>query len=415
MRGSRNALLIVLSEGMLLSWVYAWASFIMPMAGRRPFPLLEGALILALATLISLLHRGRGWRVIYIITLHAAALLLAALRMIYVHFEWSHSFWSREWVVTLLAEQRTVLEWFILLLILFWAVVLWIGAIKIALKSVDLSTMGSRFDLGTAFFLLLLLIQLVMLGKGVPLHPASNGELSFLAFFVLALLGLGMARHEASAEKSYMAAYRGIGVILSFVVFAFLFGGGLVILFLPALMDAAELGHGLLKAVARPVLPILVAVLRVLLISGCHRVREDPPSAKSKDAGPDLPVPGGEEGGILEQIMIWGFAAMGVLLGLGILVCRDVVPGSMAFLQKTRGCGRAGSVGHPAAVDRPVQNHAPVSPRRDETGRPRPAGSRVSLCAALAVGVPLRAASRPQRNPTGIRLAPLAAVPYAQP
>ena len=107
MRGSRNGLLIVLSEGMLLSWVYAWASFIMPMAGRRPFPLLDGALILALATMVSLLHRGRGWRVISIIALQAAAFLLAALRMVYVHFEWSHSFWSGEWVVTMLSQQRT--------------------------------------------------------------------------------------------------------------------------------------------------------------------------------------------------------------------------------------------------------------------------------------------------------------------
>jgi hypothetical protein len=319
MRGSRNGLLAVLSEGMLLSWVYAWASFVMPMAGCRPFPLVDGALILALATLVGSLHRGRGWRVISIIALHATGFLLAALRMIYVHFEWSHSFWSREWVATMLATERTVPEWFLLLLILLWAVVLWIGGIRIALKSMDRPAFCSRFDLGAALFLLLLLIQLIMLGKGEPLNPVRNGKLSFLAFFVLGLLGLGVARIEEPAEKSYVAAYRGIGVILSFVVFVLLFGGGLVILFLPALMDAAELGHRVLKAVAEPTLPVVISVLRFVLVSGCQKTREDPPSAKPKDSGLDLPAAGGGEGGILEQIMVWGFATLGILLGLAML------------------------------------------------------------------------------------------------
>ena len=98
-----------------------------------------------------------------------------------------------------------------------------------------------------------------MLGKGVPLNRGSNSELSFLAFFVLGLLGLGMARYGDTVERGYIATYRGIGVILSFVIFVLLLGGGLVILFLPALMSAAELGHGLLKAVAGPVLPVVVA------------------------------------------------------------------------------------------------------------------------------------------------------------
>ena len=320
MRESRNGFLIVICDGMLLSWVYAWASFIMPMAGRRPFPLPDGALILALATMIILLHRRRGWRLISIIGLHAVGFLLAAVRMVYVHFEWSHSFWSREWVVTMLAQQPTVQEWFILLLILFWAIVLWIGGIKIALKSTDRFTICSRFDLGAAVFLLLLLIQLVMLGKGVALNHGSNSELSFLAFFALGLLGLGMVRYEDTVERGYIATYRGIGMILSFVIFVLLLGGGLVILFLPALIGAAELGHGLLKAVAEPALPIVVTVLRFVLVKGCRRAREDAPSAKPEGtAGPDLSLEGDSGGGFLEAIMVWGFAALGGVLALAVL------------------------------------------------------------------------------------------------
>ena len=319
MRESRNGFLIVVCDGMLLSWVYAWASFIMPMAGHRPFPLPDGAMILALATMMTMLHRGRGWRVISIIGLHAVGLLLAALRMVYVHFEWSRSFWAREWVMTMLAQQRTIQEWMIILLILIWAIALWIGGIKIARKPTEQFTISPRFDLGAAVFLLLLLIQLLMLGKGVPLNRGSNSELSFLAFFVLGLLGLGMARYGDTVERGYIATYRGIGVILSFVIFVLLLGGGLVILFLPALMSAAELGHGLLKAVAGPVLPVLVAVLRFVLVKGCRRAREDMPSARREDADPDLSLESGGEGGILGAIMTWGFVALVGVLVLAIL------------------------------------------------------------------------------------------------
>jgi hypothetical protein len=291
---------------MLLSWVHAWAAFVMPMAGSRPFPLIEGALILVLSALISLLHRGRGWRVIYLIALHGAGLLLAALRMVYVHFEWAHPFWSREWVLALLAGEHTFLERLLLLLVLSWPVGLWIGGTRIALKPVDRATLCSRFDLGTAFFLLLLFIRLILLGKGIPLNPVKNLQLGFLAFFVLGLLGLGWSRHEECPDKTYMAAYRSMGVVLSFMAFVLLFGGGLVMLFLPTLMQAAALGQGLLKAVAGPVAPIVIAVLRFVLVSGCHRVGQEAPASKSKDPGLDLPAAGPGEAGILDLILVWG-------------------------------------------------------------------------------------------------------------
>jgi hypothetical protein len=319
MRESRNGFLIVVCDGLLLSWVSAWASFIMPMAGHRPFPLPDGALILALATMTTLLHQGRGWRIISIIALQAVGFLLAALRMVYVHFEWSRPFWSKEWVVTMLSQQRNPLEWMIALLVLFWAIVLWVGGTKIVRTPTDLFTIGSRFDLGAAAFLILLLVELIMLGKGVPLHHDRNSESSFLAFLVLGLLGLGIARYGNSGERGPIAAYRGMGVILSFVIFVLLLGGGLVILFLPALRSAAEWGHGLLKAGAGPVLPVLVTMLRFVLVKGCRSAREGPRSAKPGDAVPDLSLENGSGGGVLEAIVVWGFAALAGLLVLAIL------------------------------------------------------------------------------------------------
>ncbi len=319
MSGSGSGLLIVVSEGLLLSWVHAWASFIMPLAGQRAFPLPDGALILALATMTTLLHQGRGWRIVSIIVLQAAGFLLAAWRMVSVHFEWSPAFRSGEGVVAMLSQPRSILEWMIILLVLFWAVILWIGGTRIARRPADPVAIGPRFDLGAALFLLLLLIELIMLGKGVPLNPDRNGASSFLAFFVLGLLGLGIARYENYGERGQRVAYRGLGVILSFVIFVLLLGGGLVILFLPALMRTAELGHDWLKAGAGPVLPVLVTVLQFVLVKGCRNVREGPRSAKPQDAGPDLSLESGSGGGVLEAILGWGLAALAGLLVLAIL------------------------------------------------------------------------------------------------
>ena len=105
MRGSRTGLLIIVSGGMLLSWVYAWAAFIMPLTDIRPFSLLDGALVLALAAFITTLQRGRGWRIVSIIGLQVAGFAFTALRMIYGNFEWSDTFWSGDWISTFLAQD----------------------------------------------------------------------------------------------------------------------------------------------------------------------------------------------------------------------------------------------------------------------------------------------------------------------
>lgn len=320
MGGSRKVLLIVLCEGMLLSCVYAWACFLMPVAGKQPFPLLEGALILALATIITTVHRGRGWRIITVIVFHLAGFLMGASRMVYVHFEWPYSFWSGEWISTLPAQQGSFMGWLIIFLILFCAAALWIGGIRIALNPSGKTVIGSRFDLGLAFFLLLLLIQVLMMEKGMSLNHSGKSEFSFLAFFMFALLGLGMESSGNDGERGYMASYRGIGVILSFVMLLILFGGGMVILFMPALTSAANLGHSLIKAVAGPVLPVMVYVLRVIMVKGCRRGVKMPPGDSKDEAGPDFSFSGVGVPGFLETILIWGSIGLTLLLMAAMLL-----------------------------------------------------------------------------------------------
>ena len=151
-----------------------------------------------------------------------------------------------------------------------------------------------------------------------------------------------MARYGNSGETGSYRAYRGMGVILSFVMLVLLLGGGLVILFLPALMGAAELGHGLLKAGAGPVVPVLVTVLKFILVKGCRRTREAPRSAKPADAGPDLSLESGSGGGVLEAIMGWGLAGPVGPAGTGYPPPGRLVFHSLACIEETRGREHAG-------------------------------------------------------------------------
>ncbi|MBW1766607.1 MAG: DUF4129 domain-containing protein [Deltaproteobacteria bacterium] len=320
MRGLQNNFLIIICGGMLLSWVYTWAAFIMPALGSQPFSLPDGALILALATVITMLHRGRGWRTASIIGIQVAGFTFAVLRMVYVHFEWSHSFWSRDWIIKFLSQQHSPMEWVLIVLILFWAAALWISGIKLVHRDPDRFTISSRFDIGAAAFLFLLLFRLTMMVKGATISHGGNSELAFLAFFVFGLLGLGIARYGDTGEKAYISTYGGIGVVLSFVILVLLFGGGLVILFLPSLMSAAEIGNDLLKAVARPVVPVVITVLRLLLVKGCRLAPEKYDPSSPQDAGPKFSAPSGSEGGLLQDILTWSFLVLLGVLAMIILV-----------------------------------------------------------------------------------------------
>lgn len=239
--------------------------------------------------------------------------------MIYSQFEWPYSFWSMDWVIRFMAQQRGLLEWMVIILVLFWAAVLWVGGIKLALRRPDHLTMASRFDLGAAAFLTLLLIRLIMIVKGVATGQCEQCEMSFIAFFMFGLLALGMARYGDHGEKDYVATYRGVGVILGFTFFVLLLGGGLVILFLPSFMRAAELGHDVLKAVAKPVLPVIISILRFALVRGCHMAPEKNISSERDATDSLLLSAAGKETGLLQHILAWGAIVLGCVISLIII------------------------------------------------------------------------------------------------
>jgi hypothetical protein len=323
MKSTRGGLLFLASGGMELSWLYAWATFIMTSILHRPFPLPEAIGTFALAALLTIVVQGRGWWVILILGLQVFGLLLTTSRILHVFFYGSRPFFDQWWLLECFRQPKDHLEWFILVLILFFALLFWVGGVTLARRSTAYLTVCTRFDLGVAAFGCLLLIKFLLLVRGGIKVQDPMAELLLFPFFVFSLLAIGLARNRSSAQKDFLSGYQGIGVIVSFTVVVLAFGAGLVLLFLPYLTLAAEMGYGALKSAAGPLSPVLVSVLRFLFMPRQGRLVDTPASTMGTEVGLVAPGEGSWWTHLLEKIIGWGFLGLvglivAVISGLGI-------------------------------------------------------------------------------------------------
>jgi len=166
-----------------------------------------------------------------------------------------------------------------------------------------------------AFFCLLLTKFLLLVRGGIDIQDPTT-ELLLFPFFVFSLLAIGMARNRSSAQRDFLSGYQGIGVIVSFTVVVLAFGAGLVLLFLPYLSLAADMGYGVLKSAAAPLGPILVSIIRFLFIHS----RSRPGTASPSSSGDEAEFVSSTESSwwmeLFEKVFSWGFLGLGVLIAL---------------------------------------------------------------------------------------------------
>ena len=319
MKNQKGSLVFLASGGMELTWLYAWATFIMASILHRPFPLPEAIGTFVLAVLLTLVVWGRGLRVILIVGLQVFGFLLATSRIVHVFFYESHNFFDQWWLLTCFRQPKDPLEWFILVIILFFSLLFWVGGMTLARRSSAYLTICTRFDLGLAAFFCLLLAKFLLLVKGGIDIQDSTPELLLFPFFVFSLLAIGMARNQSSAQRDFLSGYRGIGVMVTFAVVVLAFGGGLVLLFLPYLSEAADMGYGVLKSAAAPLGPILVTILRFIFMYN----RSRPETASSSHGSDHTELVSSTESSwyteVFEKILSWGFLGLGVAVAL--IVC----------------------------------------------------------------------------------------------
>ncbi len=298
-----------------LVWLYGWTSFSITAATGHPFPAVDAAAIFALAALLTHLSSGKGRKIVSVLGLQALGFVCAALETLRAVYYASYPLFDKAWLVALYYRSRTPVEWIVLVFVLMWPPVLWAGGVALSRRPRNSFAACTHFDLGLAAFFTLYLMRFALEVKGgMRLHDTVSLNLVF-PFFLFGLLAMGVAKNGEGTEKTYVAGYRGVGLVMSASAAALLSVGCLALLSLPWLASAARVGEDVLARGAGPLLPVVERVLRFLFSRGS--VRPEPPGPPPpKGTGWQWAVPAAHSWwmDLVEKTLGWTFAVIGGLL-----------------------------------------------------------------------------------------------------
>jgi hypothetical protein len=316
MRDDRGVLLLLANAGMELSWLSAWASFLVMSIADRPFPMIGAIGAFVLGTALTLAVRGMGLRVISVLGTMILGFSLAASSIVHTFYYLERPYFDKAWLFDLLVRDRGPMAWLILVIILILALSFWLGGVTLAGRSKAYLSISSRFDLGVAAFFLLFLIKLLVRVKGGIELKNPLPEFMLFAFFVFSLLAIGLARNRSPVQRDFLGGYEGVGVLVSFTVVILALGAGLVLLFMPCLRSAAETGYEALKTAGAPLGPILARILLFIFLGA--RARQEPGGQSLQRNGTEVVSPGerGWWSDLIQEVLTWGFLGLGFLIGI---------------------------------------------------------------------------------------------------
>ena len=179
-----HILLVFASAGMMLCWFYAWNSFIMFHLSAESIHVLGGAIVLGMASVITLIHRSRGWRWFPVLLMNLAGLVLSLSLIVYMSNNFSSPYWSLDWISEFFYREKGLVEWMVIIHIVFWVVFLWICGIRLIHQRITIQLIRTRFDICLVSFLLLLLIKLVARYKGDIILYDHSIIFTFIAFII---------------------------------------------------------------------------------------------------------------------------------------------------------------------------------------------------------------------------------------
>jgi hypothetical protein len=308
-------LLHALTNGMEVSWLCAWATFATLGTMGRPFPLVEATVAFVGAFVLTSLPSGRGWRVIWVAAVQAAGLLGATAGILHGLYRPGHPLLDRAWLLDFLGAARSTADWLLLALILAWAIVFWIGGVRLAVRPLSYTVVCTRFDLGLAAFVLLFLAKLLVARNGGQVDDRIS-HLFLLPFFLASLLAIGTIRLRSDGQKGFLPGYRGFGILLTFTAGALLIAATLTLFSLPYLTQAAEVGLVVLKGAGVAVSPLLLWTLRRLFAP--QTLRADPAPPPAGHDLPTIPSQGSESWWmvLVEKALLW---CAGILLAVAVV------------------------------------------------------------------------------------------------
>jgi hypothetical protein len=265
LKKNATTLLTLCGAGAQLSWLYAWACFLLFSLFDRLYPLPETIGVFGLAALITRIRHRFGWRGIQIIGAHLTGLAIFASWVVYVFYYHSEPFWSRGWLIDFFNRTRDQIGWLLLVFVLCDTIIFWLAGICFASRTKSYVAACTRFDRGVSAFFCLFLLKLVLHTRmAVQFHDSMTVYLIF-PFFIFSLTEIGLARNQDNIRQiDYLPGHYAFGVFATFSIGALIIGTSIFMFFLPYLTAASAVGYDLMKGAAGSLEPIIIAVIRFI-------------------------------------------------------------------------------------------------------------------------------------------------------
>ena len=311
-KGSGKFLFLFSAGAMEFIWLYLLSAPFFLLTGASPFPMREAMLTFVLAFLLASALKGRGCRVIVHLALHLGFFLAAAWWTLFLLYgTGSGPLFGREWLAELLGRPYGLREGYLLCQVLFWVIAFWAGALALARRSLAYRKVTARFDLGV----ILIFLALIMAGAGGVSIP--HGGPLIIAYFIFSMVAIAQAKSMEASPTAYLGPFRHVGPALAFAALVLLLGTGTVLLFLPALTAAAELGYGTMLELSGPLVSILAAVLK-FFFGGARGLTLDEGGAGGMSGAEEPALESSPLNPLLERILGWGAAVLFILLLLAL-------------------------------------------------------------------------------------------------
>lgn len=312
--------LLLLAGIMELSWIYGWADFLVPVLLRRPFNVIGGFAVMAIAYFFTRLSFGKGWRIIWIVLLQCAGFVCGSFIMMHHAFYGSYALFDGMWVRHLFGASKDPFAIFSISMHLMLGVIFWWAGMGLARRSLSYTILCRRFDLGLAAFFALFLFKLLLAVRGGT-APATFADVSLAIIFLLCgLCAVGLARSEGNAKKEYLAGGRRVGIFVTFASAVVVVAGCLALLFLSQGQLFAEAGWKVFSGAGDLAGPIFVSVMRFLFT---NRIREESAAGQKSASGLDASGASGRGAGWMESmelVLAWFIVVVCVLAILFLIV-----------------------------------------------------------------------------------------------
>jgi hypothetical protein len=309
--------LLLARGGMELSWRYSWALFMALLWAQLTFPLPAAIGAMAFGAVTTRLSMAGNFRNYQKILFQSVCFILIFLLILYRTQSSGIPFWHFDWIGHLLPGAKDLLQWLILLFLVFFQGLFWQGGRLLIKESRHYQPICMQFDKGLGLFMALLIVYALVDVRTELNLQNQDIRLTILAFFIFSLISIVLSRHQTHAQKSFILGYHGIGVLLSILTMTAIFASGIMLLAYPYLFHKADALLVILKSNAAPFKPLVIKIL-IFLFRPRHLRQQPDIQNKKMLSGQEVGVPVGE-GWQAFLFKILGLALI-VLLGLAILV-----------------------------------------------------------------------------------------------